>query len=368
MKKNILVVDDSALMRKIVNDIIASDERFAIADMASNGFEAFDFVTQDAKKYDAIILDINMPKMNGIQFLEQMQKYGIDVPVLVVSTFAKEGAEETIRCLELGAFDFITKPYSLFESKGPEFRERLLSTLELASAKRRDTTRLKAAALKAARQPEPSGTATAEKTVSERKEIPRATSNNLLVALACSTGGPKALQEVIPYLPKNLAAPVVIVQHMPEGFTASLATRLDEESKISVKEAADGDTLKPGNVYIAKGGSHLHVRKNGNGYKINLTDEPAVGGLKPCADIMYESLTDSEFEEIVCVVLTGMGADGSKGITTLSKSKKVYVIAQDEASSIVYGMPKMIKATGLTNEVLDLTLIADAITKKVGVR
>lgn len=361
MQKNILVVDDSALMRKMISDIIDTDERFVIADTASNGLEAFDKVTQSAEKYDVIILDINMPKMTGIQLLEQFNKFGISIPVIIVSTYAREGTAETIKCLALGAFDFITKPGSLYETKGAEFRERLLTTMALACEGNKASGHVVPQPVKAVA---PASVQPVRKTENERK----ATGSNVLVALACSTGGPKALQEVIPYLPKNLAAPMVIVQHMPKGFTASLAGRLDELSKISVKEAEEGDILEAGKVYIAKGGRQLKIQKSGKDYKIIEADEPARGGLKPCADIMYESLADSDFDEIVCVVLTGMGADGSSGISGLSKKRKVYVIAQDEASSIVYGMPKMIKMTGLTDEVLDLGQIADAITRKVGVR
>lgn len=361
MQKNILVVDDSALMRKMISDIIDSDERFVIADTASNGLEAFDKVTQNVDKYDVIILDINMPKMTGIQLLEQFNKYGISIPVIIVSTYAREGASETIRCLALGAFDFITKPGSLYETRGAEFRERLLTTMALACEEKKAPRRI---GIQPVNPVPPASVQPVRKTEAERKT----SGKNVLVALACSTGGPKALQEVIPYLPKNLAAPMVIVQHMPKGFTASLAGRLNELSQISVKEAEEGDVLEAGKVYIAKGGRQLKIQRSGKDYVIIEADEPARGGLKPCADIMYESLADSDFDEIVCVVLTGMGADGSSGISGLSKKRKVYVIAQDEASSIVYGMPKMIKMTGLTDEVLDLGQIADAITRKVGVR
>lgn len=189
-----------------------------------------------------------------------------------------------------------------------------------------------------------------------------------VVALACSTGGPKSLQQVIPMLPKNLDAGVVLVQHMPAGFTASLAARLNEISDINVKEGADGDVIQKGWVYIAPGGKHIEVVKKASEYVIKLNDEPPIDGLRPCANVMYKSLVQCNYDEITCVVLTGMGADGTEGIKTLSAShKKIHVIAQDEDSCVVYGMPKAIAQTGLVDEVVPLNKIAETITKNVGV-
>ena len=190
-----------------------------------------------------------------------------------------------------------------------------------------------------------------------------------LVAVACSTGGPKALQYVIPFLPENLDAPVLLVQHMPAGFTESLSKRLDELSRVHVKEAADGEELQKGTVYIAKGGSQMRLVERSRGtYCLKLTDEPPRNGLRPCADIMFESLMKTGFDEITCVVMTGMGADGTKGILQLQKTNKIYVIAQDEKSCVVYGMPKAIAKAGAVDEVQSLRNIADAVTKHVGVR
>ena len=210
---------------------------------------------------------------------------------------------------------------------------------------------------------------TPEKVVLRRSTEP-VRGGNKLVALACSTGGPKALQSVIPYLPKNLNAPMVLVQHMPAGFTKSMADRLNEVSDIHVKEAEDGDVLQKGTIYIAPGGKHMEVKKSPDGsHKIRLNDElPPIGGLKPCADITYDSLRTCGYDQIVCVVLTGMGADGTKGIKSLAKSKPVYVISQNAETCVVYGMPKSIAETGLVNEVVPLTQVAQTITKNVGVQ
>ena len=192
--------------------------------------------------------------------------------------------------------------------------------------------------------------------------------SNLIVAIASSTGGPKALQDFIPMLPKGLKAPVILTQHMPVGFTKSMADRLNEISDISVKEAEEGDVLQDGTVYIAPGGKHLVVRATQRGHILSLSDEDPVGGLKPCADIMYKSLETAKYSTVLCVVLTGMGEDGSKGIMRLGEKKNLYVISQDEATSVVYGMPKAIAEVGYSDEVLPLLSIAPSIQKKVGVK
>lgn len=179
-----------------------------------------------------------------------------------------------------------------------------------------------------------------------------------IVAIASSTGGPKALQSVIPVLPENLEAPVVVVQHMPEGFTSSLAERLNSMSKMRVKEARDGDVLENGCVYIAKGGIHLHIRKEGKSEVIRLLDGPTREGVKPCANFMYESLASSGYERIVCVVMTGMGADGTQGIKALKEEKEIVVIAQNQETSTIYGMPKNVVMAGLADKVVSLDKIA----------
>lgn len=381
--KNILIVDDSALMRRLISDIIKTDNRFTVKAMACNGLEAMDILIKDYRSYDAVILDINMPKMNGLELLEQLQKNRIRVKVVMVSTLTKEGAKETIIALERGAFDFVTKPENYLDAKQATFKNRLLETMCLATnltyktpaAEIRST--LRSSSLRENRE-----TAVTELGVKKanytrysrnvtfaphKKLTGSKVGKSKLVALACSTGGPKSLQSVIPMLPANLDAPVVLVQHMPKGFTNSLANRLDEMSKVNVKEAADGDILKKGSVYIAPGGKQMRIEKTGQNYKIVTTDEPEREGLRPCANIMYESLVNSTYDEITCVVLTGMGADGTMGIGQLGEKNNIYVISQDEASSVVYGMPKAVYEAKLSDEVQPLNKIADAIVKNVGV-
>ncbi len=188
-----------------------------------------------------------------------------------------------------------------------------------------------------------------------------------IVAIASSTGGPKALQALIPLLPANLNAPVLIVQHMPEGFTKALADRLDMLSEVTVKEAEEGDVLENGHVFLARGGKHMNAVRTGERHRIHYTDEPPREGVKPCANYMYESLTDCGYEEIVCAVLTGMGADGTAGIVNLKKKKRITVFAQKEETCVVYGMPRSIVLAGLVEKELSLEQIAQEITKIVGV-
>ena len=191
---------------------------------------------------------------------------------------------------------------------------------------------------------------------------------NKVVAIASSTGGPKALQSVIPRLPRNLNAPVVIVQHMPAGFTASLAERLNTLSEIEVKEAAEGDAVESGKVYIAKGGKHLNVVCSGGRHVIHYSDEPSREGVKPCANYMYESLRDSRYDQVVCVVMTGMGADGTQGIRNLKLKKKIQVIAQEESTCAVYGMPKSVVKAGVADQIIPLEQVAQEIIMNVGVK
>lgn len=363
MKKNILVVDDSALMRRVICDIINTDSTFQATDVCRDGLEAYEKLK--TTKYDGVVLDINMPRMNGLELLERLQKERIKATVIMVSTMTTKDAEVTILAMELGAIDFVTKPDNVIEAKGDKFKKRLLEVLNavLKTEQFRRSSSLTSTSI-AGR----SAVSAVPAKPTTRTAVNNVKSRNKIVALACSTGGPKALQSVIPFLPKNLDAPMVLVQHMPAGFTKSMAERLNETSAIKVKEAEDGDVLQKGVVYVAPGGKHMEVKKTSAGHVIALNSMPAIGGLRPCADITYDSLKQSGFEQIVCVVLTGMGADGTKGILSLEKSKPIYVISQDAESCVVYGMPKAIAETGIVNEVVPLDKVAATITKNVGVQ
>ncbi len=377
--KKILVVDDSALMRRVICDIINSDSNLEAKDFCRDGLEAYEKIKENS--YDAVILDVNMPRMDGLQLLEVLHKEKISVKVIVASTLTTRDADVTIKALELGAVDFVTKPNNVIEAKGESFQTQLLSVLS-AVLKIRPTPSVArvpgGSAASANAKPSDLKSAVESKNGNnsdllrpmKNLQIQRlkATGKSKLIALACSTGGPKALQDVIPFLDPKMDAPMVLVQHMPVGFTKSMAERLNEISKVNVKEAEDGEKLQKGWVYVAPGGKHLEVAKNTDGsHRVKLSDLPPIGGLKPCANIMYDSLTTSGYDEIVCVVLTGMGADGTNGILTLAQKKPVKVIAQDEATCVVYGMPKAIADVGMVDEVLPLKEVAKSINKNVGV-
>lgn len=369
MKKKIMIVDDSALMRKVMCDIINSDSSFEAVDFSKDGQEAYEKLLTN--KYDAILLDINMPRMDGLELLRKLHKEKIDCVVIMASTLTSEGSRETMTALELGAVDFVTKPGSIITARGEEFADNLLNVLSGVLKVQRKSA--------AWTKPEPT-LPTRQVTKPEVKQVSAPTrgslptkspivSGNKLIALACSTGGPKALQSVVPLIPKNINAPMVLVQHMPVGFTKTMADRLNELSQVTVKEAEEGDVLQKGCVYVAPGGKHLQVIKTMDGkHKVHLDDSPAIGGLKPCANIMYESLKNCGYDEVVCVVLTGMGADGTEGIVDLRTKKQIFTISQDEKTCVVYGMPRAIYEAGVVNKVVPLTEITSTIITNVGVR
>lgn len=354
MPKKILVVDDSALMRRVLCDIIESDKKFQVADKATNGYEALELLMNN--QYDAVVLDVNMPKMTGLQLLEELRRNKISVRVMMASTDTREGAKTTMDALELGALDFVHKPDASYNCRRDAFQKEFLRVLDGVVNSRPPVFEAKEKAKTTAGLAEP-----------VRKSAVRMPGTKV-VAIASSTGGPKALQSVIPRLPANLDASVLLVQHMPKGFTASLAERLNDLSAVDVREAKEGDELQKGKVYVAMGGMHMHVSNSGGKCTIHYSDEPNREGVKPCANYMYESLSDSFFDRIICVVMTGMGADGTEGIKNLKARKKVHVISQDQESCTVYGMPKSVVNAGLSDQAVPLDRIAQEIILNVGIR
>lgn len=402
-KKKILVVDDSALMRRVLCDIINSDKRFQVVAKATDGVEAFDLLSR-GEIYDAVVLDINMPRMNGLELLKELRKFKIWARIMIASTDSKEGASVTLDALELGALDFIQKPITSYECRSPEFMAGFLDTLYAVACSRITVTerpRVTGDKVKPVRGTDagipkedsrdgerfarkdpvrqPAKTATAgqakqpsksmDELVGKAKSLPVGNGLRKIVAIACSTGGPRALQSVIPKLPQKLDAPVILVQHMPKGFTASLAERLDGMSDLTVKEAQEGDVLEKGVVYISMGGQHMNVKLTPNGrHVIHYSDEPSREGVKPSANYMYESLSETKFTDILCVVLTGMGADGMEGIQNLKKKKDIVVLTQNQNSCVVYGMPKSVVNAGLSDQELDLSVMADRIAERIGTK
>ncbi len=354
--KKVLVIDDSALMRRVMSDIIGNTKEYVVAYTAGDGVEGLAII-EEKNDIIAIFCDLNMPRMNGLELLKIIRERKINIPFILFSS--QNDAKDTITALELGATEFIKKPIRVFTDV--EFRDKVNKALKIATSVQ-DKIKSDVAAGEVKPETKLSVRQMDERASKTSKKVRR------LVALVCSTGGPKALQEVIPRLPKNLNAPVLIVQHMPAGFTETMASRLNDLSSIKVKEAEEGEPIDKGVCYIAKGGTHLGVSEASGKVSIYFDDTPPIGGLKPCGNIMYNSICNiNAYDEIVCVVLTGMGADGTKGITELDKHKKIFVIAQDEKSSTVYGMPKAIYEKGLTDVVCDLDNIANEIIKKVGV-
>lgn len=344
----VLVVDDSAFMRKVLTDIIAAEPHMEVIGTAKNGKEALEMIRE--LKPDVVTLDIEMPIMDGLTALEIAMKE-TPVPIVMLSSLTKEGADATLKALELGAVDFIAKPSSVFKVSTDDVKLQLLEKINMAS-------RIK---LRPKRAPIPSV---------QRPKVPSVyLGTNMIkkiVAIGTSTGGPKALQAVIPLLPKNLDAPVLVVQHMPAGFTKSLAERLNNLSDITVKEAEHGDVLKAGWCYIAPGDQHLRVTKEGNQYRIVLGSGATVSGHKPSCDAMFESLAAIGARNVIAVIMTGMGADGAKGLVKIKENNNT-VIAQDEESCVVFGMPKSAIKLNCVDRIVPLDAITDEILKAMEV-
>lgn len=354
-KKRVLIVDDSAFMRKVIADIVNSDPGLTVIDTAKNGQEAVQKVIQ--LKPDVMTLDVEMPVMDGLTALEVIMR-DAPMPVIMLSSLTKEGADATLKALELGAIDFITKPSSVFQINTQDMQEELRDKLKIASrvsvrgrpAPRRERVPIPPARIKRM----------------ESAPLPSDGRIRKIIAIGTSTGGPKALQDVIPNLPADLPASVLIVQHMPPGFTKSLAERMDSLSNMRVKEAEHNDVLLPGWVYIAPGDYHLRVVREGHNFRIKLGDDAPVSGHRPSVDAMMDSLADLKMSEIIGVIMTGMGADGAKGLKRL-KENRTFVIAQDEESCVVYGMPKSAVKLDAVDKIVSLYDITDEIVKAMGV-
>ncbi|WP_022851731.1 protein-glutamate methylesterase/protein-glutamine glutaminase [Limisalsivibrio acetivorans] len=348
-KVRVVVVDDSAFMRKAIESMIAKDPDIEIVGQARNGFEAVDM----AKKLrpDVMTLDIEMPRMDGLTALQKIMEEN-PLPVIMVSSLTTEGADATIKALEYGAVDFISKDKS-FASFGvmkieDELRNKIKSFARRKGIIRRMPVRkpMRPSAPAAQRQPQAPSKPEATKTVSRGF-------GKKLVVIGTSTGGPQSLQKVIPRIPANFPCPIVIVQHMPPNFTKSLATRLDSLSKLKVIEAQGNEKLEPGTVYIAKGGNHLKLKRAGSGLLTGISSEPEGSLHVPSVDVTVESIANVAGTDTLGVIMTGMGSDGRKGLQML-KQRGGNVIAQDEESCIVYGMPRAVIEAGISDEIVPL--------------
>ncbi len=350
-KIKVLVVDDSAFMRRVIQTLLEQDAEIDVVGVAKDGLDALQKAR--ALNPDVITLDVEMPLMDGISCLENLQKQG-SYSIIMVSSVTQDKANATIRALELGAFDFVTKPGSVFDLSSDVKSNEILSKVKLAywSSK-------KAEALKPFGQREPVG---------DLVESAKSTDLKYIIAIGISTGGPRALSAILPEFPADLPAAIVIVQHMPPGFTRSLAVRLNETCRLSVKEAEDNDILRSGSVYIAPGDHHLTFKSEGQTTRIRLTKEPPSGGFRPSADVMMTSLAESRAQPVIGVIMTGMGNDGSKGLREMKTKKSAFVIAQDESTSIVFGMPRAAIEMGIVDKTVPLQEIPTCIMNFMGVR
>ncbi len=352
-KIKVLVVDDSAFMRRIISDMLKSDASIEVIDTARNGQEGF--LKAIAQSPDIITLDIEMPVMDGLTALSEIMKAKPESKVIMLSSHTFEGAEATIKALELGAMDFVPKPSaSILNFNADEIKDGLIKKIhQLANSSYHF-------------MPVPKG-AERERRKSETKPEDSPGKLKYIIAIGTSTGGPRALQDVIPLLPPDIPAAVLVVQHMPPGFTKSLAARLHSLSHIHVKEAEDGDVLKPGWAYIAPGDYHMLLKKSGfEDYRIAINQSPPVTGHRPSVNVMMSSAAECGHKNIIAVMMTGMGSDGSDGILKI-RQMGGRTIAQDESTCVVYGMPKSAVNIGAVENIVPLQNIAKEITKLMGV-
>jgi two-component system chemotaxis response regulator CheB len=362
MSIRVLIVDDTAVFRRIISDALAAIAGVEIVGTASNGKVALSRMA--ALQPDLITLDIEMPEMNGIEVLEAMGPAGLKAGVIVLSSLTVRGGEMTVRALELGAFDFLTKPEGGTPAANLALLRERLSTMIQAFGRRRD--------IRTMLHREPGATVRADvpsvqpaPQALEPTTVRRSRRGAPLVLIGVSTGGPSALATLLPALPGDLGAPVIIVQHMPALFTKPLANSLDHKSVIRVKEAQDGETAEANCAYVAPGGMQMKLAAGPRGEVVlRITDDPPENGCKPAVDYLFRSAALQFPGRSVVAILTGMGNDGSAGLRMLKRGGCVS-IAQDESSSVVFGMPKEAIATGLVDTVVPLDQIAGAIVRSV---
>ncbi|MDB2414570.1 chemotaxis response regulator protein-glutamate methylesterase [Rickettsiales bacterium] len=342
-KISVLIIDDSALIRNLFTELLSSDPDINVIGTAIDPYDAREKIKQ--LNPDVITLDIEMPKMDGIAFLEKVMKLR-PMPVVMVSTLTQKGAQETIKALELGAVEYVSKPTS-------SQTRQTISVLkdELIS-------KVKTAAKSNIRG---NSNSSATKKNNNLIAIPKHKLTKEIIAIGSSTGGVEALKEVLTNLPAGLP-PIVIVQHMPVNFTKSFADRLNTICKMSTYEAHDKQILEHGCVYIAKGDKHLKIKKSGSNYQCVAAGEEKVSGHCPSVDVLFESVAEIFSDRSLGVILTGMGKDGARGMLKMRKAG-AYNIGQDQQSCVVYGMPKEAFENGAVNEQVSLQNIASKIIK-----
>lgn len=346
----VVVVDDSAFMRKALSSMLEGDPEIEVVGTARDGEEGLEKIRQ--LKPDVVTLDIEMPRMDGLTALRHIMMES-PRPVLMVSSLTTEGAEATLKAMELGAVDFIPKQLSRVSLDIVKIEADL-------RAKVKNVARRKLRPIRPQRKIElvVHPVAAAAK-VAEAIPLKRAPMRDV-VAIGVSTGGPPAIQKLLSRLPGNFPGCILIAQHMPQAFTGPFAKRLDAICQITVKEAEPGDRVQPGMAFVAPGGRHLLIDQKVSRIDLLVSDEPRDALYKPSANVLISSVARGVGKRGVGVILTGMGSDGLEGIRDL-KQKSGYILAQDDASCVVYGMPKAIVDAGLADEVLDIDDMSQAI-------
>lgn len=339
----VVVVDDSAFMRKAIGTMLENDPEITVAGTAKNGQEGLELVRQ--LDPDVVTLDIEMPVMDGLTTLRHIMME-MPRPVLMISSLTVEGAEATLKALDAGAVDFIPKKLSRVSLEIINIEKDLQAKVK-AVAKRPRTAR--------ALRPR-----SAPPVVAPSWSTAARSSLRTVVAVGVSTGGPPAVQSILSQLPADFPATILIAQHMPQAFTGAFAKRLNSLSPLDITEAQDGDPMAPGKVYVAPGGSHLRVRRDGMRYVVEVSAEPAESLYKPSANELIASVAEHLGPRAVGLMLTGMGSDGLEGSKKL-KSAGGRILAQSDATCVVYGMPKAVVDAGLADQVVDLADIPSAL-------
>jgi two-component system chemotaxis response regulator CheB len=334
MKIKVLIVDDSALIRSVMKEIIGTQPDMEVVGVAPDPIVARELIKQTNP--DVLTLDVEMPRMDGLDFLERLMRLR-PMPVVMVSSLTERGSEITLRALELGAVDFVTKPKLSIQSGMQEYAELIADKIRAAAK-----ARVRARSIPAANAVSSGGDALPM----VRNPL---TSSEKLIIIGASTGGTEAIKEFLTQMPSDCPG-ILITQHMPEGFTTSFARRLDSLCKISVREAAGGERVLPGHAFIAPGHSHLTLVRSGANYVTQLDQGPPVNRHRPSVDVLFRSAAQFAGKNALGVILTGMGKDGAAGMLEM-KNAGARNFAQDEASCVVFGMPREAIAVGATHEV-----------------
>lgn len=355
----VVVVDDSAFMRKAITLMLESDPSIKVIGSARDGEEGVEKVRR--LKPDLVTMDIEMPRMDGLTALREIMLKN-PTPVMMISSVTTEGAQATLEALDLGAVDFIPKQSSFVSLDIVKIREELLTKIK--DIVRRKHILMARYKLQARTQPTAARPATSSRPVSVAARTPQVLGKRhhpmSIIAIGSSTGGPPALQAVITALPRDLPVGIVVAQHMPKTFTASLAARLDSLSQVTVREAVHMEPLEPGTVLIAPGGQHLTVKRVGGRPVVHISEQPLETLYHPCVDVMIQSVAEAYQQATLGVILTGMGSNGLAGIRLL-KQKGGVAIAQNEETCVVYGMPRAIVEAKLADHIAPIEQIASEI-------